>query len=68
MVRARDGGEYLRMQGDTGLLVPGLAAGGHAVCVDDWWKGPCLTKRGGDGMKVERRGGPLGVESGARLV
>jgi hypothetical protein len=71
-VRARDRGECLRMQGDTGLLVPGLVAGGHAVCVDDWRvgmalvgrEGPCLTKRGGDGMMVERRG----VESGARLV
>jgi hypothetical protein len=49
-VRARDGFEYLRMQGNLGLLVPGFAAlampwalttGGMGTAAVGMW-GPCL--------------------------
>jgi hypothetical protein len=55
-VRARDRGECLRMQGDTGLLVPGLVAGGHAVCVYDWWDGDGASREGGSLLDEARRG------------
>jgi hypothetical protein len=63
------------MQGNPWLLVLGFAAGGHVVGIDNRHDGDgarrdgggaCLMKRGREGMKLERRDGPLGAGSGAR--
>jgi hypothetical protein len=53
-VGARDWGEYLRVKGDSGLLVPRLDAGGHAVGVDNRRDGDGTRREGGTLLDVAR--------------
>jgi hypothetical protein len=46
-VGTRNRGEYLGVQGGTGLLEPGLAARAHAVGVDNRWDGDGARRKGG---------------------
>jgi hypothetical protein len=55
-VGTRNRGEYLEVQGGTGLLEPGLVARAYAVGVDNQWDGDGARRKGGPLLDIARRG------------
>jgi hypothetical protein len=66
-IGAGNGREGLKMECSARLMIPSFASSCHVGELTSGGMGtaparrdgPCLTYRGGEGMKLERRGGPL---------